>query len=301
MIGCGLLTMFGQRKQPSAGARPTTPAEAPAAASQPQPRQCTPPKPSSEWPPERIDVNDTLWGAGYIFPGGELETLRLAKAMQLSGETSVLLLGAGSGGAGCVLSIKFGSWVAGMEADADLAVAATERAMKANMSRRVQTEAWNPAQPEFKKRFYNHCIAIEPLRGARPEPMLTALGDGLKAGGHLAMLELVADTPLDPSDPLVGKWAKLEHRSAGGLPTELSITRVLGRLGFDVRIAEDNTERHMHDALIGWRRTLREIEAKKHSLRQIAQFVNEAELWLLRLRLMEKQKLRLVRWHAIGR
>lgn len=299
MIGSGLLKLFGRRKH--ADAAVATPAIAPA----PVPAQALPkplpPKPPVEWPPERIALNDELWGPGYIFPGGEFETLRLAKPMQLSGETSILLLGAGSGGAGCILGIKFGSWVAGMEANADLVVAATERAMKTKMSRRVQTEQWNPAEPEFKKRSYNHCIAIEPLRGARPEPMLTALAGGLKAGGHLAMLELVADTPLDPSDPIAAKWAKLEHRPAGGLPTEMSITRVLGRVGFDVRIAEDVTEKHSHDALIGWRRTLKEIEAKKYSLRQIAQFVGEAELWLLRLRLMENKKLRLVRWHAIGR
>lgn len=299
MLGSGLLNWLRKRRRSkqTAKASPSNREAAPRTSAAAAASQALP----TEWPPARIEVTNTVWGPGYIFPGGELETLRMAKPMQLSGESTILLLGAGAGGPGRSLSVKFGSWVTAMETSSELVVAATELAMKANLGKRVQTEQWNPAEPELRKRYYNHCIAFEPLRGARPEPLLTALAGALKSGGHLAMMELVADGPLDPADPTVMKWGKLEHRPATVFPSEIAVTRILGRLGFDVRIAEDATEKHIHDGLIGWRRTLKELETRSHSLRQIAQFVSEAELWLLRLRLMESGRIRLVRWHAIGR
>ena len=41
------------------------------------------------------------------------------------------------------------------------------------------------------------------------------------------MTELVADTPLDPANPVVAGWAHLERRNPKELPTEVTITRIL--------------------------------------------------------------------------
>jgi len=98
---------------------------------------------------------------------------------------------------------------------------------------------------------------------------------------------------------MVATWARLDHRPAV-VPSELAITRMLGRLGFDVRIVEDISRRHLQYAIGGWRTAVRGMQETKPSLRQVAVVVREAELWLSRFRLMRAGKLRLVRWHAIG-
>jgi cyclopropane fatty-acyl-phospholipid synthase-like methyltransferase len=253
----------------------------------------------TDWTTERLAVNDALWGPGYVFPGGELETLRMAKPLGLSAASSVLLLGIGAGGPGCSLAHRFGAWVSGYEADIDLAVAATERALRANLGRRVQVEHWDPAAPELAEHFFHHAMALEAMRGALPEPFLTAVTRSLKPGGQLSMLELVADEPLEPAEPLVAAWGRLERRAVSALPAETAVTRILGRLGFDVRIVEDLSDRHIQQAMIGWRRTVRGLATTKPSVRQAAQIVAEAELWLLRLRMIGDRRLRLIRWHAI--
>ncbi|MDR3535847.1 MAG: hypothetical protein P4L71_05045 [Acetobacteraceae bacterium] len=255
----------------------------------------------ADWPVERMCVNDALWGEGYIFPGGEIETLRMAKPLGLSAASSLLVLGIGGGGPACSLAVNFGAWITGYEADPDLAVVATERALKANLGKRVKIETWDPSEPEFARNYYHHTMALEAMRGARPEPLLAAMASAMKPGGQLVMLEIVADTPLDPADPIVAAWARLDHRPADGMPNEVTVTRVLGRLGFDVRIVEDLSQRHLQQAMIGWRRTVRRLEATKPSPREAGQVVSEAELWLLRLRLFHDSKLRLIRWHAILR
>ncbi|HET6196892.1 MAG TPA: phosphoethanolamine methyltransferase, partial [Acetobacteraceae bacterium] len=51
------------------------------------------------WPSARIGIAESLWGEGFLFPGGGAEVLRLAKPLGLTEASSLLLVGAGTGGA----------------------------------------------------------------------------------------------------------------------------------------------------------------------------------------------------------
>jgi cyclopropane fatty-acyl-phospholipid synthase-like methyltransferase len=257
-------------------------------------------RPAPNWSRERLVITDALWGPGYQFPGGEIEALRLAKPLGLSAASSLLLLGAGAGGASCSLATKLGVWVSGFEADANLLAAGVDRIARRNMTKRAQMETWNPAEPDFGEHAYHHALALEPLRASRPEAVLSAIARALKPNGQIMLTELVADVPLDPADPSVAAWARMEHRDPACLATEVSITRILGRLGFDVRIAEDVSQRHVEQTLTAWRTAVRSMEHVRPSPRQAVRSVHEAELWLLRLRLFERGNLRLMRWHGIG-
>jgi hypothetical protein len=43
------------------------------------------------------------------------------------------------------------------------------------------------------------------------------------------------------------------------------------------------------------------MQGARPTLQQTALIISEAELWMARVRLMRAGKLRLVRWHAMGR
>jgi SAM-dependent methyltransferase len=281
-------------RAPAAGVR----ALAPVAAGEPDAAMAVD---DCRWPAERLDVLNALWGDGFQFPGGEAETLRLVKPLGLSAASSLLLLGAGSGGATCCIASELGVWVTGYESDPRMLTAATERSLRSGLARRAQVAAWDPDAPSFERGYFHHGLALEPLRDGQAEPTLAALAQALKPGGHLVMLEMVADTPLDATDPLVASWQRLDGRRLERLPAEVTITRALGRLGFDVRIVEDISRRHMQQAVAGWREAVRGMEQAKPNRREAAQLIKEAELWLLRVRLFRQRSLRLVRWHAIGK
>lgn len=253
------------------------------------------------WPAARLEVVDALWGEGFQFPGGEAETLRLVKPLGLSAATSLLLVGAGSGGPSCCIAGELGAWVTGYESDRALLNVAAERSLRAGLARRAQIESWDPESPNFERGYFHHGLALEPLRDGPLEPTLTALAQALKPGGQLVLLETVADTPLDPAEPLVAAWQRLDGRRLERVPTEVAITRALGRLGFDVRIVEDLSRRHIQQSVAGWREAVRGMEQAKPTHREAAQLIREAELWLLRIRLFRNRTLRLVRWHAIGK
>jgi SAM-dependent methyltransferase len=253
------------------------------------------------WPVERLEVVDALWGEGFQFPGGEVETLRLVKPLGLSAATSLLLLGAGSGGPPCCIASDLGVWVTGYESDHTLIHAATERSLRSGLARRAQIASWDPDSPSFERGYFHHALALEPLRDGLVEPTLSALAQALKPGGQLVLLETVADNPLDRADSAVAAWLRLDGRRLDRLQSEVTITRALGRLGFDVRIVEDISRRHIQQSVAGWREAVRGMEQAKPNPREAAQLIKEAELWLLRLRLFRSRTLRLVRWHAIGR
>lgn len=252
------------------------------------------------WPSARISAAEMLWGEGYLFPGGADFTLRLAKPLCLSPASSLLLLGAGSGGPTCCIANTLGVWVSGYEENARLAALANERSTRAGLARRAQVEVWNPHTPQFALHYFHHAIAIEPLHGAPAQPTLAAVSLALKPGGQFVLVETVADLPLDPADPAVATWARLERRPADA-PRELAISKTLARLGFDVRIVEDMTRCHLQLAMEGWQNTVRAMADARPAARLLAHVVDEAELWMARFRLMQAGRLRLVRWHAIGR
>jgi SAM-dependent methyltransferase len=288
---------FGHGAAPRAAAHPARPASRIMPAG---PLQDAVPDPDCVWPADRLSVVDALWGEGFQFPGGESEILRLVKPLGLSAATSLLLLGAGSGGPPCAIAGSLGVWVTGYETDPDLLAAATERSLRAGLARRAQVAPWDPHVPQFERGYFHHALALEPLREAKLEPALAALADALKPGGHLVLLETVADTPLDPADPLVAAWQRLDRHPLERLPSEVAVTRALARLGFDVRIVEDLSRAHIRQAVTGWREAVRMMEQAKPTHREAAMLVQEAELWLLRMRLFQNHTLRLLRWHAIG-
>jgi SAM-dependent methyltransferase len=252
-----------------------------------------------EWPSARIGVAEALWGEGFLFPGGREEALRLARPLGLSAASSLLLIGAGSGGASRGITSELGVWVTGYESNPRLVALANERNLRAGLGRRAQVEPWDPFAPKFPPHYFHHAIAIEPLRGAPVEPLLAAVAAALKPVGQFVLVDLVADQANTSMDAGVTHWAELDHRPPE-LPTELSITKYLGQLGFDVRIVEDVSQRHMHEAIEGWSHAVQTIEGALPSPHQLSLIVSEAELWLARLRLMRTGRLRLVRWHAIS-
>jgi SAM-dependent methyltransferase len=264
------------------------------------PRPELPPPEPTLWPAGRLAVAEALWGEGYLFPGGEAETLRLARPLGLSAAASLLVVGAGSGGPPRSIASHLGSWVSGFEYDPALVSLAAARCAGAGLGRRAGVARWDPDEPAFRARHYHHGLALEPLRVARPEAALAAIAGALKPSGQLLLVEAVADTPLEPDDPVVAAWLRLDGRTHPP-PTEMAVTRMLGRLGLDVRLAEDISSRHAGQALQGWRAAVAILRDHPPDARRAAALVTEAELWLLRLRLIRAGKLRLVRWIALGR
>ena len=296
MLASAFASWFGRsHAAPPAPAAAAPVRVAPAAEAHPRTHPCTP------WPRERIALADALWGEGFGLPGGEVETLRLTRTLGPSPAHSLLLVGGGAGGAACAITREFGAWVAALENEPELVDAAHLLIARAQLGRKVSMAPWEPDRPAFETRKYHHCVALEPLIGIQAEPILDGLARALKPSGQLVLTDLVAEGKPDPAHPALARWAALERRDPARLHASAAVTRMLGRVGMDVRIAEDISERHIGQVVQGWRTVVRDLGGARPDRASAARLVAEAERWLLRWRLVKEGRLRMMRWHAISR
>ena len=252
------------------------------------------------WPAERIALAAKLWGEGFILPGGEEETLRTARPMGLSPASSLLLLGCGPGGASRIIASRLGVWVSGFEADPDLVAAGVTLCAHSGLGKRAQVDFWNPERPDFQHRYFHHAIGLEPMREASPETVLAGIALALRPAGQVSLLKLVAPERVTVADREMTRLIELESRTDAPA-AEATISRALGRLGFDVRVAEDVSARHEAHIVRGWKGLVRMLSEQRPGTAEAARLVREGEMWMLRARLLRSERLRFVRWHAIAR
>lgn len=254
------------------------------------------------WPSSRIAAAEAVWGEGFLAPGGAEEVARLARPMGLSGQTSLLLVGAGTGGPVCSLAAGLGAWVTGCESDPKLEALAARRAAESGLGRRANIESWNPEAPDFDTQRFHHILACEPLREAGPtrERILEALARATRPNGQLTLVEIIATGPFDLQEPTVATWLLLERRR-GVPPTRAAITQQIESNGFDIRVVEDLSERHMRQILKGWHTALRAMKKNPPTPAAVSEMAAEAERWMSRHRLLRAGRLRLLRWHATGK
>ncbi len=252
------------------------------------------------WPANRIAAVESLWGEGFTLPGGGQETLRLVKPLGLSSSVTLLLLGGGLGGPAQAIADNLGAWIASFESDPELRAIATRRAAQGGGAKpRITVSAWDQARPAFRPRSARHALLLEALRGTPPAPLLENLSAALMPDSQIVITDLVSETPPSDQDREFAAWCRLENRLPA-LPRTSDVTAALQRLRYEVRVTEDLSDRHITQTLAGWRDAVHAMAASSRpAAHTAAAFVTEAELWLLRIRLMRRLGVRLMRWHAI--
>jgi len=242
----------------------------------------------------RRDWTDRLWGEGMAIPGGAVEVLRLASLLPLVPEATLLLAGGGARAAGAAVSGARGCFVAAFEAGAPAAGAGPPRLP----GRKVTAAPFEAGAPAFRRGYHHHALFLEPFReGGTPDGLLRATARALRPGGQVVLLDLVArDAPAGAGE---ARWLAAEGRAAAP-PAEDAVPAALERAGFVVNVVEDAGQRHSRAVVEGWRVLLAALrrQPERPTAQAAGALVAEAEAWLLRLRLLQEGRLRLLRWHA---
>ena len=252
------------------------------------------------WPAARLAAVAALWGDGFNAPGGPAQILALASPLGLGADDTLLLLGGGLGGPAGAIAAESGAWVSSFEADDEQSALARFHASTHDCGGRIAVGDWAPRRPDFGAGVSDHALSLEAFRGSDPVATLDCMASSLRPHSRVVMTEMVADRDVPDNDREFAAWCRLENRLPD-LPRGDTITAALTRLHFDVRVVEDVSGAHIGAALSGWRRAVQAMaKGPCPSPAEAAGVVTEAELWLLRIRVMRRLGLRLLRWHAVS-
>lgn len=254
-----------------------------------------PPAPAAAPAVTRQDWSNRLWGDGMAIPGGAGEVLRLAAFLPLVPETTLLLAGGGARAAGGVVSGARGCFVAAFEPGLP---EPPPRSPSRPPGRKVEAERFDAAAPAFRRGYHHHALLLEPFRtGGTPDGLLRAAAQALRQGGQVVLLD-VAACDAAPGGP-DARWITAEGRGVAP-PTESAVAAALEGAGFAINVVEDAAPRQRRAVVESWQALVLALHEQKERLSPQAAgtLVAEAEAWLLRLRLLEQGRLRLLRWHA---
>lgn len=278
---------------------PEKPVEPEEASPSPRPEPAVLDKPKRKlWTVERAPAAELIWGDGFVLPGGDEYFVELVKPLGLTPAMSVLDLSAGLGGGTRALTRKFGVRANGMEASERLAGLAMEKSTMADLAKKAPVRCYDPDGLELPKGKFDCIVAREAFYGvADKENLLDAVEKALKEKGQILFTDLVV------------RAAKLETaamtawRNAEPTPTWPSsadeYAALARRLGLDMRVSEDMTEKYRGLIMVGWARFMALLKERQIAPKTMLEVVEEAELWAHRIKAFESGGLRLFRFHLL--
>lgn len=251
----------------------------------------------AKWPATRIEVNQRLWGEGFVSPGGPEYILTLAKPLALNPTMSIADLGAGLGGPARTISGEFGTWITGMERHKNLASVAAKQSEMAGFAKKAAVSHYDPETLEFNRRYNCFFVKESTAMVAAKNRFFEKIRKSMKEGGQLLFTDFFLKSASE-NDPAITQW--LEHEPEKlHLWTVKQMEHCLKTLNFDTRIFEDTSEEYVDLCLEGWANLVKTLNAKRDR-HILSALVDEAELWTHRLVPLTAGKVGMYRIHAVA-
>ncbi len=253
--------------------------------------------PRQRWETSRLTLVQQVWGDGFTTPGGRQHTLNLITSFGLDPAMSVLDLGTGLGGAARIMCEKFGVWVTGFEADADLAEAGMALSIKHGMGEKVPVHAFDPATFEHKQGSVDCVFSKEFLfTVANKQKFLKEVENLLKPKGQLMFTDfMLAKAHL--RSPILENWIENEPQTPRPWAME-DYEAGLAGAKLDIRVAEDITKTFRAMVIKGWADYTESAKTGSVGMDSAPALVDEVELWTRRIQAIDSGDLKVCRVHA---
>jgi SAM-dependent methyltransferase len=254
--------------------------------------------PQPRLPPEKLEALGRLWGEGFREPLDKTYVPDLVKPFALNEKMTVIDLGAGLGGGTRAVAERYKVWVTGMEPDPEYAAAAMQLSVKSGMKSRAPVIAYDIERLALDKRRCNCIYAMETFHRARNKPgLLAAIAEGLADDGQVLFTDFVLAKPRAATAE-VAAWIEAETFPSHPWSGEETAAQ-LRKLGFDTRIDEDMTARYRRQGLLGWKECLDRLAGTRPPRALLLQLLDDAEIWVRRLRALDSGALQVRRYHAL--
>lgn len=198
-------------------------------------------EPASPWPESRLRLLQRLWGEGFV-RSGEFEYLReFLPLLGLTEKNSLLLIGAGLGGAGQMIVDETSAWVTGYENQKELADLGKLRAKMTGMTKRAPVNFCDFAALKLRAKSFDTCVSIESLYTTPDKKSaLTSIAESLRGTGELWYTDFVLPNHEPPND-VVQAWSEALPHAVHLWPGTVTQT-LLKTLDLDVQPPDDITK-----------------------------------------------------------
>ena len=250
------------------------------------------------WPEERIKIAETIWGAGFIGPGGSEYILKLVQPFGMNSSMNVLDLGAGLGGPARAVAEDSKAWLMGMEGSDALAAAGMELSTKAGMSKKAPVNHTDFETVELRPNFFDRVFSKEVLfTVADKERLFKTILTALKNEGQFVFTDYTV-RERGAESQAVKDW--IAHEPVQ--PHLWSPDRTeayLKHLGFDIRVVEDITKGARQRIFKGWKKFIDTHEPGSIADELAPSLVDEAEHWARRVTALDSGNIRVYRIYAL--
>jgi SAM-dependent methyltransferase len=250
------------------------------------------------WSEPHIEFLQSVWGEGFVTPGGETHLLKLVKPFGLNPAMSVLDIGAGLGGAARVMAKTFGVWVSGLERQAALAKLGQGLSVKAGLEKKAPIAHFDPETFDGNAKSYDCIFAKESFFAFKQKDrLMKTIEKLLKDTGHVLFTDFMLAEP-GLNTPAIETWKANEPEPPAPWAMEQYV-EALTDCRLDVRISEDITADFQRAVTEGWAARLGNLGGGEVDKRLAPLLVEEVELWTRRIKALESGDLRVCRIYAI--
>lgn len=253
--------------------------------------------PLQDWENGRIRIMQMIWGAGYNMPGGAEHVSMLVKPFGIDPSKSMMVFGAGLGGAVRTIATDFGVWTTGYEVETDLAHAGKQLSVMAGLDRKAEMQIYVPTDFELSPNSIDCILSAEALyRYKNKYEILGKLQKYLKAKGQMSLTDFVLAPGVKPDDPRLKPFNRQQLEFWRAEQYEQRFRE----LSLDLRVTEDIGDKYRQMILRGWAELAQGDPVKLATARAFRGEL-EAELayWADRLKALENGVLQLQRFYVI--
>lgn len=244
-----------------------------------------------DWPTERKDVLQAIWGPGYSGPGGSDYVLSLVKSFGLSPASSIIEIGSGMGGSTRAIAEAYGAYVTGWEINPEFANEANTQALVHSLEKQAEVHVLDPEDLQFRSNFYQGAL----IRGViylleDKKAFLEALLNSLKRGSEIMITDLVSAWPTEALDEWIAGEAHPVHLCDIRMLAEL-----LAEANVSVRIAEEDSEGYTAMIKQALNNLVMHLVQAKPPKEKLIPTLMEVEKWARRVSALESGGLRYYR------
>lgn len=257
------------------------------------------PSPSgiAEWTPQRIASIQILYGDGVDGPSSRERVKSLVNPIGLNEEMTVLNIGARLGTTARTIAKETGAWVDGIENDEALVEEAMRLSAKEGLVKKAVIRNLDLNDKEIREHKRDAIVIKEALYQIPDrERLFKTLSNLLKPSSHLLITELLV-SPGNGQDERA-EWSAL-HRTIPRLFELDEIRDGLSKVGFDVRVAKDETKPYKAMLLNDIRKFSETITQSPLSPELTEWVMWEVEYWARTFAALEAGGITMHRIHAV--